>query len=61
MIKELLKNLTFKLSVPTFICYCGEEILDTPENRVSSYHIEHYSTDNHSIEGVETKSIFTKI
>lgn len=34
--KNYLKNLNFKINIPTFICSCGEKVLDTPENRVQS-------------------------
>lgn len=34
--KDFFKKLNFKITAPTFICSCGEEVLDTPENRLQS-------------------------
>jgi hypothetical protein len=31
--KDYFKNVDFKIQVPTIICVCGKEILDTPTNR----------------------------
>lgn len=34
--KDFFKNLDYKLTVPIFKCSCGEEVLDSPENRLQS-------------------------
>lgn len=35
--KDYLKGLGYKVEMPTFICACGKEVLDTPTNRKQSY------------------------
>lgn len=34
--KNFFKNLDYKITVPTIICSCGEEVLDTLTNRLQS-------------------------
>lgn len=34
--KDFFKNIDFKIEVPTFICSCGDKVLDTPHNRLQS-------------------------
>lgn len=34
--KVFFKDVKYELKVPTFICSCGEEVLDCPKNRLQS-------------------------
>ena len=34
--KDFFKNLHYKITVPTIICSCGEEVLATPSNILQS-------------------------
>lgn len=34
--KDYFKDIKFHIDLPTFICSCGECVLDTPSNRLQS-------------------------